>query len=291
MDKLWTLGVSLLVLSGLLSLSQGCVDDYKDALKECLDPLNAAIKGKVDVNEVFCRQDHRAGLDCVIKYLKNCTDLLEDPSVKEFQKDDFMAEDLTKVTSAENFCECAPTLQCLQQIVFKNGFMAAQGSSPWKQIDGPYVCGSKKTSIECVAKSLPGCTMYLQHKRPDFTDDDAIAVRHTPDFTKKYCSKVDKDYSKNMNCTREKSEVHTLPHCVREVKLRKDLRQRVCGQYNCIIREMGPCKKEWVDFFIETINVYSNEKIPLEGCPTSGAVSSVFSLLAVLLSLLLTLYF
>lgn len=292
MDSISKFGFYVLIFSGIASLSQGCVSEYKSALKECMDPLKSAISGQnVDVNDVFCRPNHRAGLNCVIKYLRNCTELLEDPYVSSFQKGDFAAEDLTKVTSAEVFCKCAPTLQCLEQLVFKNGFMASQGTSPWKQIHAPYVCGSKKPSIECVSSSLPACTMYLQHKHPAFTADDAIAVEKAPEFAGKYCSKVDKDYAKNMNCTRERSQVHTLPFCVREVKLREDLRQRVCGQFNCIIREMEPCKYEWVEFFIETINVYTNEPIPLTGCPVSGAVSSVFSLVAIILSLLVSLYF
>ena len=43
-------------VSGIASLSQGCVSEYKSALKECMDPLKSAISGQnVDVNDVFCR--------------------------------------------------------------------------------------------------------------------------------------------------------------------------------------------------------------------------------------------
>ena len=45
-----------LPFSGLISLSQGtCVDEFKDGLKECMDPLKTAIAGNVDVNEAFCK--------------------------------------------------------------------------------------------------------------------------------------------------------------------------------------------------------------------------------------------
>lgn len=288
---MFKLGFYLFVFMGIISHSQGCVEEFKDALKECLDPLKAAMDGNADVNEVFCKPSHRAGLSCVIKYLKNCTDLLEEPFVASFKKGDFKAEDLLEVTSAENFCACAPTMQCLDQIVFKNGFMAPQGELPWKQVDAPYVCGSKKTSIECVARSLPGCKMYLQHKRQDFTDADALAVQNMPDFIQNHCSKVDKNYSQFMNCTRDRSQAHSLPICVHEVKLRPDMEKRVCGQLNCILNEMEPCSRESVDFFLETINVYMNETIPHTKCPVSGAVSSMFSLVAVILSLIVSLYF
>lgn len=291
MDSICKLGIYSIVSLGIISLSHGCVNEYKEGLKECMDPLKAAITGSVDINEVFCRPDHRAGLNCVIKFLKNCTQLLEEPFVASFQKDDFTAEDLTQVTSAENFCACAPTLQCLQQITFKNGFMASQGTSPWKQIDAPYVCGSKKTSIECVARSLPGCKMYLQHKRQDFSDDDALAVQKMPDFIQNHCSKVDENYASFMKCTREKSQIHTLPDCAHETKLRPDMEKRVCGQLDCILREFEPCSMDSVKLYIETINVYQNETIPLTKCSASGAVGSMFSLVAIILSLLITLHF
>ena len=46
---------TILFLSGIISISQSCVTENKDALKECVDPLKLALSGSGDVNEVFCR--------------------------------------------------------------------------------------------------------------------------------------------------------------------------------------------------------------------------------------------
>ena len=53
---------------------------------------------------------------------------------------------------------------------------------------------------------------------------------------------------------------------------------------------MEECNQDWVEFFIETINVYNEEKIPIKDCDVSAAVTLTFSLLAVLVLVFVSLY-
>lgn len=280
----------VLILAGVPAVSHACPAQTTVELEHCVTALVSELSDSDDVNEIFCSESHRKKLGCVIERLHQCPDSLGESFMTEFQHGDFKAAELLTVTSADIFCDkCVPALHCLKQVDFENGFMVAHNRSLWKQINPKYVCGDHKSDIECVARGLPECTRYLQYKKKSFTDDDAMAVQNTPRFIADQCHRIALELQQATECTTDTSLV--LQKCSEMAEDYREESKQVCGVRHCIAMEMEQCQPDWVEMFVESINAYRNEKIPMKPCPASGTVTIATSVFTVLLALLISISF
>lgn len=288
MDSTTKMMLHVLIIAGISAVSRAdCPAQSRVELEECVTALQSAFSDNTDVNVVVCSASHRKKLDCVIKNLNQCPESIGASFMADFEDGDFKAAELLPVTSADTFCDkCVPALQCLKQVDFKNGFMAPHNLSLWKQINHNYVCGDHKGDIECVAGALPECSGYLQHKEKTFTDDDVRAVQNAPKFIEDQCPMLAYDFDQASKCTTDTSLV--LQTCSEMADNYREESKRVCGVRHCISMEMEQCHSDWVELFVESINVYRKEKLPLKPCPVSGTVTIATSLLTLLLSLLIS---
>lgn len=288
MDIFVSFILPMLISAGISGVSStNCTSHSQAALEQCVAALKSEFSDDIDAYTVVCSASHRRKLDCVIANLNQCPDAIGENFMTEFQDGDFKAAELLTVTSADTFCDrCVPARKCLKKVDFtEDGFRAPHNMSLWKQINPKYVCGDHKSAVECVGRALPDCNGYFQYKEKSLTDDDVRALQNSPKFIEDQCHRVGKEYDKAMLCTTDTSLV--LRRCSGMMETYKEESKRMCGVRHCITMEMEQCHPDWVEMFIESINVYRKEKIPPKPCPVSGAVTMALSLLTFSFSLMI----
>jgi len=270
--------------------------EKQKAFHDCFDELKKDMMSPplpADVNEFLCSDPHKERLECVIKALAECPSYLEKQEVKAFKdaKSDLSAKDLKYVSSADEFCKCAPTHGCLKKIeTSKLG--TELSDAPWNKLANmEYICGIGRKHIDCVANSLPGCSRYLQNKfnksMAAYMQDyyDVSGLEFAAVFAEAHCKKWPNDKVNN-GCPEKRVQWLSVEKCYGYALNYKDEEQRQCGLRKCVEKAMISCPTGSMEFFIDSVNVFGEYKITRQPCTISA--SSVP--LATLTSLLLTLY-
>lgn len=284
--------------------TNGCLDTKRKEVESCINQLRTGLVSKktTDVNNFLCdatSATQKERLDCVIKYFRECKEVVpaEFLTMLRHVGAQFYAEDLFHLRSADEFCECAKTHHCLSELDFNQ--MAQEldlkHEYPWKHIANPeYICGRGLSNIDCVGRSLPVCTQYLQHKHNRTVQDAKVKVawvnvadlEYAHTFAKKRCKIWPED---NHRCTEKRVRWHSLAGCTDLAQNFKDEEERKCGMRRCIEIYMSTCPPGDMDYFIDAINVFSKNKIKDTTC--SSAIATIATVAAVCTPLLMSMVF
>ncbi|XP_052223069.1 uncharacterized protein LOC127838971 [Dreissena polymorpha] len=259
--------------------TNACVDSIRMEVEACINPLKTDLASKIptDVNNFLCGPNQRQRLDCVIQHFRQCPDLIAQDFIKTLRHvgAKFYAEDLFHIKNAEEFCMCVPTHGCLSEIDFDQMAtkLELKHEHPWKSIANPaYICGLGLKNIECVGHS-PVCTQYLQHKH----NDTAVKVaEYAHKFAKRQCKTYPKD---NHKCTEKRVSWRSLAHCYDLVENIVDEEERKCGMRRCVEIDMSTCPPGDMEYFIDAINVLSENEISDKACSSANAaMATIFTI-------------
>ncbi|XP_045200404.2 uncharacterized protein LOC123554374 [Mercenaria mercenaria] len=283
--------MNLFVIVTVLSLVKygvhgGCVADKTATVKPCFDQLktNMESQNPTDINDFLCGDSQKDRLDCVIKGFNDCRDFKDESFIGDLKHaSGFHAKDLFHVSSADEFCKCAPTFTCMEKIeTEKLGIDLDEG--PWEQIaNQEYICGLGRNNIDCVAKSLPTCVDYLQYKHNETVGDnleghvDVNSLQYASNYAERQCKNWP-DEDNDHVCTMKRVGWQSVEYCHDDIDhLVKDS-DKICGMRSCVEKAMSTCPKGEMEYFIDAINVFSDTKISTVKCSSAkGIVASMFS--------------
>lgn len=271
-----------------------CVSDKTAEVKVCFDQLKTDMMTEApsDVNDFLCSDPHKDRLECVIDHFNACPAFKNEKFINDLKHtaSNFHAMDLFHVSSADEFCKCAPTHMCMEKVETDKLYMEVD-DGPWsKMANQEYICGLARNHIDCVAKSLPTCDDYLQYKHlgevkvSNKSHDvyNVTTLEYASIYADKHCRNWP-DEEKTTNCSTTRAAWKSVEICYRQANHLRERTDKSCALRICIERAMFTCPKGEMDYFIDAVNVFSDTKIDTVTCDSSAcSVTAMFSAILML---------